>query len=624
MQPDEEPESQSEVTAPQGAEADSCADGTCESSSGGCERLLAEGAQRDAIAIGLLLPQPPYPERSRRTLKQAAVLAAEQLNARGGIPLGAARDAAQLQLVLCEDGSRLSAAARLLNEQRVRALLSAEPSDAVLELALRLTIESGALVVSSVAQASSLADLVDDDLVFQLAPGDRQRAPLFSKLLEQLAQQLPAAELRVAIAGPAPSADAAVREALSHARLGERSLSDALLNGNGVRLDGYRTLSEARSLVDRYCELTPRLIVLLGGPESVSDLLAPLEAYWPRDAARPHYLLGDAAKHPELMKLVERAPELAARLHGVGAAAPERAAGVLERFEQSYGQRFPGERAPGPEAAHTYDAVYTLALALARSGTAAPSGHELSAALRQLAAADDAQAAHAHVDSDDFAVSLARVREGAALQATASLARLAFDADGGASGAVESWCVTHADGAARFTPSGLRVEESGAEVSGEYRRCPNADAAPQPPAAESSEPAMPTAPQPSQAPAPQAPAPEAPPPPPPPSQNAPPAPTPPERLRAEVAGLPLQVQIHTDSFWDAGHCDTLEVKNIGPRALTWTFRMRMDGSLTKLWSCEANQVGSWAAFRGVDFNSELSPGASAWLGYCVTYASAPQ
>jgi cellulase/cellobiase CelA1 len=80
----------------------------------------------------------------------------------------------------------------------------------------------------------------------------------------------------------------------------------------------------------------------------------------------------------------------------------------------------------------------------------------------------------------------------------------------------------------------------------------------------------------------------------------------------------LSVSVHTDSSWDAGHCDTVSVRNESSAPIDWSAQVMIDGKLTNNWNSSADAQSGLVTFKGADWNRTIKPGETAQFGYCVS------
>jgi hypothetical protein len=82
---------------------------------------------------------------------------------------------------------------------------------------------------------------------------------------------------------------------------------------------------------------------------------------------------------------------------------------------------------------------------------------------------------------------------------------------------------------------------------------------------------------------------------------------------------PLNVDFKKDSEWDTGYCASVKVTNLGDDALTWKFKLAVDGQINQIWNASTIPIpdSDELFFVGVDWNAEIGPGASTDFGFCA-------
>ena len=445
------------------------------------ECSVASGPDSDdhAIWIGALLSTSGSDGARNQSRRDSAVLAVEGINAAGGVPFDVARtDLRPLVLVVCDPSRDANATAEyLIGQLGIRALLGPDETQDATLLASKVAIPDDALLVSPFTSTAGFADLLDDGLGWSLSPSDTERAPLLIHQLRALedtlrVQRAPA-ELTLAIALRDDAHGQSARACLNGLTFDAKPLTDPSNLGNHVRIDAYA--SDPSALVERYLELAPDIVVLLGGTEVIAQIIVPLEARWKPDAPRPRYLLTDRAKVAELADLASQSPELATRIRGVGVAPAAIARDSFAAFEAAYRARFAGQRSTLSGLAAIYDATYALAFALAAEQRAPSSGRLWAAGLRALSNA----AGTAELRAEQLGTLFDRTLSGDMPQLIGSLGPLRWDERGAAvGGALEVWCLGARESRTDFVSSGIgllvgETRPSGTAVACEPEGLPN-------------------------------------------------------------------------------------------------------------------------------------------------------
>jgi ABC-type branched-subunit amino acid transport system substrate-binding protein len=449
------------------------ADARCVQSLGRCATLRSEdcaviaGPDRDenAIWIGMLASTAGVQARTNLARQASAVLAIDTINEHGGVPIGATRaDLHPLVLIAC-DTSRdmLRAADHLARDLAIKAIVGPDDGQDAVLLATKVAIPRDVLVVGPTATETRLADLLDDDLQWSMVPNDQLRAPWIRKQLEVLERSLHAErgreELKLAIAVPDDAQGQSARALLASLAFEGKPLSDPLNLGARVRIDGYESnASDATALVEAYVQFAPDILLVFGRAEAVTSIVRPLEERWAARRARepaPEYLFTDAAKVWELLDLLAKNSVLGERVRGIGATYTAAARDAHVAFREAFERRYSYQFASVSGLDSTFDAVHSVALAIAHTRKLPESGRELAAGFVALSKGTQP----AELGSDELAQTLERSAAGDSLRVMGSLAPLAWD-DRGAplAGAVEVWCVSNQNGRVDFASSGLRAD----------------------------------------------------------------------------------------------------------------------------------------------------------------------
>lgn len=470
------------ASAAQSDGADFClrATGRCVAlTSADCSVAAGPATDDDALLLGSLFSTQGAQAAVNLARQHSVTLAVEELNAAGGLPIGANGKTRPLVLVACDEAADVLRAGRhLASDLQVSAIIGPNTSQDTLDLAKNLAIAAGTALITPTGVASAIADLNDRDLVWQMAPNDTQRGRLMIKEINDLERDLRSerggSDLKLGVLFRDDALGQGTRASLDALMFNGASLLDAS-NGARVRIDAYDPASKDQSaLVSTYLDFAPDILVLIGTGEAVSQLLKPLEAGWATgphpDAARPQYVLTDSSKVPELLTLVVAQNELASRVRGTGVSAMPDSIPVRDAFRIDYAIRFPDGGDPGSSGLGTsYDATYAVAYALASQRDQDVSGASVARGLRQLGSGE-----RVAIQQTSILSALGELTRGRSISAIGTQAPLVWDERGAvAAGRIEIWCVgSDAEGKSAFyTSSGLTAEIATQETSGENRVC---------------------------------------------------------------------------------------------------------------------------------------------------------
>ena len=449
-----------------------------------CTRLLtpecaiSAGPALDprAVRLGSLL------DAASGNHQQSVMLAIEELNAAGGVTLAGEDAARPLALIACDSGQLQPAAAHLIEALGVQAIVGPASSQNAMDLATSHSIRAGVLSISPTATAGSLGDLLDDDLSWTMLPTDAQRAPLLFSQIAALEGALRSARerdaLKLGIVLRNDALGAGTRSALSDLRWNGLPLSAAANLGSRVSILEYAPAPSAPSAtLDALQRFAPDVVLLIGGPETVTHILQPLEARLSGTpaSARPHYVLTEAAKVPELLASAAGDAELAPRVRGIGVTPSDAAQPVLERFVRSYERRWGAAPQDAAGAGASYDATYAIGYALAAAAAPEVRGVQIARGLRRLSGGEVTLS----TGSADAEHGLEALAHGQMLDVLGTVDRLAWNERGlRQGGKLEVWCVQASGGAPRFASSGASYDVASQRLIAPERGCePGADSA---------------------------------------------------------------------------------------------------------------------------------------------------
>jgi Protein kinase domain len=301
-----------------------------------------------------------------------------------------------LAVVACDDAaSPARAAAHLVDDLHVPAVLGFARSKEVIDLADTLFLPKGVLALAS-NTASMLRSIPhpagQPRLVWRTTTSADMKIPAVAALLSEVLE--PA--LRRAQVLPGPRAPIRVAVALMNNASG-LSYSDLCVsqlhyngktvaeNGDAFRIVGFADATddeERRRVEERAGEelaaFRPHVVIEAGTFGAAG--IAALERSWPAgERFRPRYVLAELTT-PEILKLVRARPDLRTRLFGVDASTSAPSVKLALHENEALGTH------EIPQTVHgaPYDAFYTLAYAIAASGDAAPTGPSLARALARL------------------------------------------------------------------------------------------------------------------------------------------------------------------------------------------------------------------------------------------------
>jgi ABC-type branched-subunit amino acid transport system substrate-binding protein len=439
-----------------------------------CKMVSGNYMDDRSIVLGALFNLSGAQAMTNQLRLNSALLALEELNATGGIPQGTtSANARPLALVSCDAAMLERAGNHLATELRVPAIIGPNLSQDTLDLSNKVTVRSGTVVMTPTGVASSIGDLLDDGLTWQMVPNDLQRAPLMREQINELEtalkhdRKLPMVKLAVVFRDDALGQG--TRSGLDELVLNGKQLSDPINLGMNVRMDPFDlSLPDQHVLVDAYTKFLPDIVVLAGTAEVVTDVLIPLEAAWPSDKPRPYYVMIDSSKVSELTTAATGNDELRRRVRGTGVSPGADSVDVYNAFRISYGVRFPGSSATVSGMGPSYDAVYAAAFALAATKDLPVSGANVSAGLRHLTGG----AFKVSVQQNQVLAAFQHLIVDGYINAIGTFGPLAWGTNGAVQGGtVEIWCIGANNGTPFFASSGLTYDLATAQYTGSYTQC---------------------------------------------------------------------------------------------------------------------------------------------------------
>jgi ABC-type branched-subunit amino acid transport system substrate-binding protein len=439
-----------------------------------CDVVTGDYSNDDAIIIGSMFSTSGAQESINRERERSAILAVEEINMAGGIPSGTTSAGGRpLVMVSCDEAHLLLAGGHLVNELHVPAIIGPNTSQDTLDLSNKLTIAAGALLMSPTAVASSISDLLDDNLTWQVVPTDVQRAPLMIQEIGVLEAQLKAArqqsELKLAIIYRDDALGQGTRLALNSLVFNGKNLSDPDNLGGHVHVSPYQANAVDQSaLVDATLKFAPDIIVLAGTAEAITQVMVPLEQAWPVPASRPEYVLIDSSKTNELITAVTGNSDLRHRIRGTGTTPDPRSVSVNEAFMVSYATRHPDEPPNLFGMGAAYDATYAVAYAITALRGKPITGRAIAQALPMLASGGP----EVELQSSKVLLAFRKLTEGTPLTVIGTNAPLHWDDHGAiAGGTIELWCISEVSGKPGFDSSGVMLDLSSGQLQGQYVQC---------------------------------------------------------------------------------------------------------------------------------------------------------
>jgi ABC-type branched-subunit amino acid transport system substrate-binding protein len=441
-----------------------------------CRNITGDYKDDRSILIGSMFSVTGAQAGTNLPRQQSAVLAVEEINKAGGVPRGTtSADARPLLLVSCDESVDLLRAGRhLVEDLGIQAIIGPNTSQDVLDLSNKLTIEAGVLSMTPSGLASSIADLLDNNLTWQMAPNDVQRGPIMiqqiNALEASLKEQRDVAHVKLAVVFRDDALGVGTRVSLNSLVLNGKPLIDPLNLGMNVRIDPYDfTQADQRGLIEQYVQFLPDIVVLAGTADIVPNVMLPIEQHWPSGKPRPIYLTIDPVKSAELLNAAASNDDLRQRIRGTGTTPSARSRATYDAFRVSYELRYPGAQANGSGLGPSYDTAYAIAFAMAAIRDLPITGQNLVQGLARLSGG----ASDIEVQSTQVLAGFQRLVAGQSINAIGTFGPLAWGPNGAMlGGTLEVWCIGVAAGKAGYQSSGLTLDLVNGRTSGEYTPCP--------------------------------------------------------------------------------------------------------------------------------------------------------
>jgi hypothetical protein len=449
-----------------------------------CARVTGDPLDEDAILLGSLLS-----DEFRHS--DPAILAVEEIDsavAGGGIPRAGNRGKPRpLALLSCTESASdpLPAARHLLETLQVPGVIGPDIDENALNI-VRELIGSGSANTALMSPTSLIDDLgalPDNHLMWRNVPAGSELAQLvfvaYGELELALRASKPTLKLGIVYRDDAFGQNA-IAQISARAEFNGKPLSDPT-NAAFVRIGKYSRGDETAitALLTQYQSDPPDMMLLLGGVESITGFIKPLELGLANSAGalgKPTYLLFESNKVSELLELVDPKktpgvrPDLRSRLWGVGFAPTASAQPAYDGFRVAFANRF-GQNPDGSGMGSAYDAVYAFASALAATAGEPPSGASLAAGLASMSRASASSEA-LRVGRLDALQLLGAFSTGSIPRVLGTFNELKWQENGDyIGGRAEIWCVSVANGSPYFATANVSMDLQTRMITGARTPC---------------------------------------------------------------------------------------------------------------------------------------------------------
>jgi branched-chain amino acid transport system substrate-binding protein len=401
----------------------------------------------------------------------------------GGIPMRGSTERRRLAALACDDANDPVAVAKhLAVKVGVPAIVGPNFSGVSLQVATKVTIPAGTLLISPSATSPALTDLQDNGLFWRTAPSDALQAIPLAKLVSDLEAQI---RCPVPPASPPPGCledTALLRIAMTvkgdayGKGLADASIKKIVFNGkpasengsNFLRID-YPDPNDNHDFgadVKQVTDFKPHIIVAIGTTEAVNDVIVPVEAAWSTatsGAPKPFYAISDGGRIDELLAAVDKDAGLRTRLYGTF---PGRTTAQYNEFVQSFKGFLKHD--PGSYASNAYDAANLLAYALVSGSEAVPTGAGVNEGLKHTIGGQKIAADASSLNTGFKELLVA----GGKIDYDGVSGPLDFDPNTGEAPAdIDVWCVVVDAGKNIFKSSGQYFDSTKNAVVGSKTNC---------------------------------------------------------------------------------------------------------------------------------------------------------
>lgn len=435
----------------------------------------------NSVLIGSLFATKGSTGLDNLARQHAAQLAVEEIDQGGGIPAPGLSSPRNMLLVACDASVNPARAARHLVTLGAVAIIGPAENAALSDVAEHVTSGADTLLINPVAMTTAADNAWDGDRGWSMTPTVEQRTPMVQTALTGLENELRVQRARELKLGVLYRDDANGRASVAALRSLSFAGDTLALPGKHIRIDRYGDdVSKRMALASAYRVFAPDVIMLIDGPEVISDLLEPIEKGFVGAEAQtlPHYLLREGGKVSLLLGAVQRYPGLRERIRGVGVTPTVQAKPIFERFQQHYDARWRDHGTGVPGTGSSYDAAFAIANAVAGLEQGQESSSRVALALHAMSEAEQVVPVGALETSN--ALDLLALGEHVA--ALGSMTTLRWDENGSTrTGALEVWCLGSQNQAPFYATGGLTLDIETQTYAGVYAPCPvitDANAAP--------------------------------------------------------------------------------------------------------------------------------------------------
>ncbi len=370
-------------------------------------------------------------------------------------------------------------AQHLIQELHVPAIVGPDSDQDVIDVTQNVSATEGTLLMSPSAQASTIATLSDSGPQRRRdVSADDQRAALVLDQLNQLQAILLGRSrgplLKLGIVYRNDVTGQSVFSSISGTLRFNGQPITAAVNASYVSVDTYDVASDvaAQTAIGvKFGGFNPD-IVFITAPEQVANVVVPLEQSLTLSNAtnRPYYLFTEAGKVSALLTAAGQPnvpSDFVSRLRGIGATPDAASAQTFAAFNAAFTAAY-GSNPQVPDMGTSYDAMYSIAYAIAATAGMPVSGPSIAKGLSMLGSGTAVSVGAAQASE---ALQSLSSGQSIALQGTFTAMQWAANGDI-ARGTLEVWCVGASSGAPAFASSGRSLDIGTQTLSGAYSPCP--------------------------------------------------------------------------------------------------------------------------------------------------------
>jgi branched-chain amino acid transport system substrate-binding protein len=357
---------------------------------------------------------------------------------------------------------------------RVPGIVGSAFSGVTLNIATKVTIPAGTLIISPSSTSPSITDLQDNGLVWRTAPSDALQAIPLVKLVadfeDEIRVQLAMDEtdkITVAMTVKGDAYGTGLANAAS-TKLVFNGAPAVQQSNEFVRKDYPEASADFEAVTDDVVAKRPHIVLLIGTTEAVVDILPKIENKWsmlsPAPAYKPRYLVSDGGRIEELTDFVGGNNELRQRVFGT---APGRTTPLYNEFVSRV-KAFLGID-PGTYADNAYDASLLLTYALVASSQELPTGAGINEGLKRTVGGATVTAGPAALNTGFTAL----LGEDGKIDYDGVSGPLDFDVNKGEADAdIDVWCIAlDSQNNSVFTSSGQYYDSASKMVVGTRTAC---------------------------------------------------------------------------------------------------------------------------------------------------------